>query len=110
MTTRGKLDILLVEDNSDHARFVLRALQENTGVRTSRVKEGEAALDFLRRYVEERHTAPARPLVVRKEAIAAACRAGANGYVTKPLKLGEFVEKRTSLVRHWTFTSEIPAA
>jgi hypothetical protein len=32
------------------------------------------------------------------------------GYVTKPLRLGEFLEKIESLRRYWTFTSEIPAA
>ena len=146
MKPRGPVDILLVEDNPDHARFILRALTEDTGVQTFLVKDGDAALEFLRRFAEERDTVSARPLVVlldihlpringhdvlrqirldealqaipvvmlttsdRKEEIAAAYRAGANGYVTKPLKLGEFVEKLTSLVRYWTFTSEIPAA
>ena len=147
MTTRGDVDILLVEDNQDHAHFILAALKEENGVVTYWAKNGEEALELLRQRRDggERTAAP-RPLVVlldihlpkasgheilrqiradvafqvvpvvmltssdRKDEIAAAYTAGANGYVTKPLKLGDFVEKIKALKRYWTFASEIVAA
>ena len=145
MRTADDLEILLVEDNHDHAHFILMALKEDNGVLMHWAKDGEEALDLLRRRSEHSEAA-ARPLVVlldihlpkltgldvlrqircdavlhsipvvmlttsdRREEIAAAYRAGANGYVTKPMKLGEFVAKLKSLKQYWTFTSEIPAA
>jgi CheY-like chemotaxis protein len=143
MDASADVELVLVEDNHDHARFILSELREDDGAETSWAKDGEEALALLR---ERRSADPARPLVVlldihlpkvnghdvlreiradealwsipvvmlttsdRKDEIAAAYRAGANGYVTKPLKLGEFVEKLQNLKRYWTFTSEIPAA
>jgi two-component system, response regulator len=48
-TSRG-VDILLVEDNPDHAEFTLKALADGTiANRTFWVKDGEEALDFLHR-------------------------------------------------------------
>jgi two-component system response regulator len=147
MTTSDGVDVLLVEDNHDHARFILRALQEDGGMETHWATDGQAALEFLRaRYADNREAGTARPLVIlldihlpkisgldvlrqirgeeafpaipvvmlttsdQREGISAAYRAGANSYVTKPVKFGDFVQKMESLKRYWTFTSEIPAA
>jgi two-component system response regulator len=147
MSGPGKVDILLVEDNDDHGRFILTALKEDNGIETYWMKDGKEALDFLRaRHEQSLVEGTSRPLVVlldihlpkvggldvlrairrdealqmlpvvmlttsaRKEEIAAAYRAGANGYVTKPVKFGEFVDKIKSLKHYWTFTSEVPAA
>lgn len=147
MKDTGPVDILLVEDNADHATFILRALKEGDRTHTYWVKDGEEALEFLWQRNEPREAeAPARPLVVfldihlpkldghgvlrqmrredglqsipvvmlttsdRKEEIEAAYNAGANGYVTKPFKLGDFVTKLESLKQYWTSTSEVPAA
>jgi two-component system, response regulator len=44
------VDILLVEDNPDHAQFALKALAEHNAVgRTIWVKDGQEALDYLHR-------------------------------------------------------------
>ena len=147
MTTRARVDILLVEDNQDHAQFILAALREDNGVGVHWVKDGDEALDFLRARLAVSGAAEAvGPLVVlldihlpktnghqvlgamrgdealraipvvmltssdRKNEIAPAYHAGANGYVTKPLKLGDFVEKIKTIKRYWTFASEIAAA
>src|SRR6185436_21150285 len=43
-------DILLVEDNPDHAQFTLKALGDHKAVgRTFWVKDGQEALDYLHR-------------------------------------------------------------
>jgi len=50
MSQTDTLEILLVEDNPDHADFTLRILAEtNAGSHTHWVKNGEEALDFLYR-------------------------------------------------------------
>ena len=139
MTPLGSLDILLVEDNQDHADFILNTLKDKDGTRTYWVKNGEEALQFLwqrrdtralvvlldlhlpkvdghdvLRQIRREDSLRSIPVVVlttsdRQEEIDAAYRAGANGYVTKPLTLQEFVDKLHSLKQYWAFTSEIPA-
>jgi CheY-like chemotaxis protein len=144
------VDILLVEDDQDHAALILRALKEDSRVETHWAKNGEEGLHFLwerqERYARQQPSAAPRPLIVlldihlpkvnghdvlrqirredglrsipvvmlttsdRRDEIDAAYRAGANGYVTKSLMLGDFVEKLQSLKHYWTSTSEIPAA
>jgi CheY-like chemotaxis protein len=49
MRKSGGLNILLVEDNPDHAEFTLQALGGDSKNRTYWVKDGEEALDFLHR-------------------------------------------------------------
>jgi len=43
------MEILLVEDNPDHAELTRRALSKGGGNNVVWVKDGQAALDFLRR-------------------------------------------------------------
>ena len=43
------MDILLVEDNADHADLTRRALRNGGGHRVEWVKDGQEALDFLHR-------------------------------------------------------------
>jgi CheY-like chemotaxis protein len=43
------MDILLVEDNPDHAELSRRALAKGGGHNVTWVKDGQEALDFLRR-------------------------------------------------------------
>lgn len=48
MNRSDGLEILLVEDNADHAEFTLKVLAESdANSRTYWVKDGEEALDFL---------------------------------------------------------------
>ena len=56
------IDILLVEDNPDHAQFTLKVLSTDKGVgRTFWVKDGQQALDYIFRqgdYAEREHFRP----------------------------------------------------
>ncbi len=49
MSAAGPMDILLVEDNPDHAELTRRALNKDGGHNVTWVKDGQEALDFLRR-------------------------------------------------------------
>lgn len=44
------------------------------------------------------------------EEVKASYRAGANSFVTKPVKYGQFTERIKSLKHYWTLTSRLPAA
>lgn len=146
-TSRG-VDILLVEDNPDHAEFTLKALADgNAQNRTYWVKDGEEALDFLhRRRGWADATASPRPGLIlldinlpkldghevlrrlksdetfreipvimlttssKPDEVTASYRAGANSFVTKPVKFSQFVDHIRSLKQYWTLTSQLPAA
>ena len=47
MSPAGQLDILLVEDNPDHAELTRRALSKDGGHNVTWVKDGQEALDYL---------------------------------------------------------------
>ena len=135
----GRVDILLVEDNADHADFALRALKQDTGVRTHWVKDGEEALDFLQRSaprpdlilldihlpklnghgvlkrVKSDDAFRSIPVVMlttsdHPDEMDAAYDAGANSFVTKSLQSGGFVAQVKTLTDYWTRTCELPAA
>jgi CheY-like chemotaxis protein len=147
MDGTGDVHILLVEDNADHAHLTLRALKDSNAVRTSWVKDGQEALDFLHHQPEsiETESAPRPGLILldinlpkvnghevlrhvkhdealrsipvvmlttsdQEHEVAAAYRAGANSYVTKPVKAGLFMEQVKALKHYWTRTNELPAA
>ena len=46
-TPRSPFDVLLVEDNPDHAELVMRNFQDRSGTRVRHISDGEAALDYL---------------------------------------------------------------
>ncbi len=46
-TPSPPFDVLLVEDNPDHAELVLRNFQDRPGARVRHIADGEAALDYL---------------------------------------------------------------
>lgn len=147
MDGSGRADILLVEDDHDHAHFTLKALEGDRAVRTYWVKDGQEALDFLhrRRQWADRATAPRPALILldihlpkvdghevlrhvkgddvfrsipvvmlttseHEEEMVAAYRAGANSYVTKPAKFGQFTDQVKTLKQYWILTSQLPAA
>ena len=137
------IDILLVEDNPDHAQFTLKVLSTDKGVgRTFWVKDGQQALDYLHRQKQwaDPATSPRPGLILldihlpkvdghgvlkaikTNEAlrsipvvmlttsadngeVVATYRAGANSYVTKPIKFGLYREQMTVLRDYWTLTS-----
>jgi two-component system response regulator len=40
----------------------------------------------------------------------ASYRAGANGFVTKPVKFSEFVERIKTVKLYWILTNQVPGA
>jgi CheY-like chemotaxis protein len=145
-TDDGGVDILLVEDNPDHAMFALKALTSgDTPHRTHWVKDGEEALDFLHRrrqwadpstaprpglilldinlpkvdgpafarYVKTHEDFRSIPIVMlttsaRNDDVAASYDAGANSFVTKPLRFGDLMERIKTLQDYWTATNVLP--
>ena len=139
-------DILLVEDNPDHAQFTLKALADHKAVgRTFWVKDGQEALDYLHRRNQWADAARSpRPGLIlldinlpklsghevlrdikssvalrsipvvmlttsdRPEEVVATYRAGANSYVKKPVKFGQYIEHIKLLKDYWTLTSLLP--
>jgi hypothetical protein len=60
MEHRRPIDILLVEDNADHAALTMRALRDGNMLNEIFwVKDGQEAVDFLDR--AGRYAAPAQP-------------------------------------------------
>ncbi len=139
------LEILLVEDNPDHAELSLHALSMAVKNRVRVVEDGEEALEYLMhrgRYTdEEAYPTPGLILLdlrlpkldgievlrqIRSEPslcsipicmlttsadkadIASCYAAGANSYVTKPVKYQEFVDKVKELGRFWFSTNILP--
>lgn len=140
------MNILLVEDNPDHAELTLRALENgNLLNRVFWVKDGEEALDFLyrrRRYAEPAEaprpglvlldiklpkvdghevlrqiksdgTLRAIPVVMlttsdRDEEVAQSYRAGANSFITKPVRFADFVERVRAVKLYWVLTNRLP--
>ncbi len=140
------VNILLVEDNEDHAELTLKALENGNLVnRIFWVKDGEEALDFLShrgrfadgtaaprpglilldinlpkvdghevlRRIKGDESLRAIPVVMlttsdRDDEVAASYRAGANSFVTKPVKVAEFVERIKALKLYWVLTNRLP--
>ena len=137
------VNILLVEDNPDHAELTLRALEGSAPVsKIYWVKDGEEALEFvsqgrdadgaraprpglilldiklpklsglevLRRIkADERlKTIPVVMLTTsdRDVEVMECYRAGANSFVTKPVKFAEFVRKIESVKLYWTMIND----
>jgi CheY-like chemotaxis protein len=146
MDRNRQMNILLVEDNPDHAELTLRALENgNLLNHVAWVKDGEEALDFLyrrRRYadpassprpglilldmklpkldghevlrrIKADETLRSIPVVMlttsdRQEEIDESYRAGANSFVTKPVRFSEFVERVRTVQLYWVLTSRLP--
>ena len=144
----GKIDVLLVEDNPDHAELTLKALRDgNVLNEIAWVKDGEEALDFL--YHRGRYAdaikAPRPGLILldlrlpkvdghevlrqikgdedlrsipvvmltpseREDEICQSYRAGANSFVSKPVRFADFVERVRSLKLYWVLTNILPGS
>jgi CheY-like chemotaxis protein len=141
-------NILLVEDNPDHAELTVRALRDGNMLNeVFWVKDGEEALDFLhRRGRYENGAGVPRPGLVlldiklpkvdghevlrqiksdqalrhipvvmlttseREDEVAEAYRAGANSFVSKPVRFADFVQKVKSVQLYWVLTNLLPEA
>jgi len=141
-----EVNILLVEDNPDHAELTLKALKDgNLLNEICWVKDGEEALDFLYRrgrYADPT-TAPRPELILldirlpkvdghevlrqikadealraipvvmlttseREDEIGQSYQAGANSFVSKPVRFADFVEKVRSVKLYWVLTNLLP--
>ena len=148
MAQPGDVNILLIENNRDHAEFTLKALTDaNASNRTYWVRDGEDALDFLhhRRRWADPASAPRPSLIVldinvpkidghailkhvkeseslrdipvvmlttssKPAEVTASYRAGADGFITKPIDFREFISRINSLQTSWASTSGRPSA
>ena len=148
MDRNQEMNILLVEDNPDHAELTMRALESgNLPNQVAWVKDGEEAVDFLFR--RGRYADPAAsprpglilldmklpkldghevlrrikadeslrsiPVVMlttsgRQDEIAESYRAGANSFVTKPVRFSDFVERVRTVKLYWVLTNRLPEA
>ena len=148
MDRNQEMNILLVEDNPDHAELTMRALESgNLLNQVAWVKDGEEAVDFLFR--RGRYADPAAsprpglilldmklpkldghevlrrikadeslrsiPVVMlttsdRQDEIAESYRAGANSFVTKPVRFSDFVERVRTVKLYWVLTNRLPEA
>ncbi len=146
MVSHHGVNILLVEDNADHAELTLKALESGNVVnRIFWVKDGEEALDFLshrgrftdatlaprpglvlldinlpkvdghevlRRIKSDERLRPIPVIMLttsdRDDEVAASYGAGANSFVTKPVKFTEFVERIKALKLYWVLTNRLP--
>jgi CheY-like chemotaxis protein len=141
-----EVNILLVEDNPDHAELTLKALKDGNLLNAiAWVKDGEEALDFLYhrgRYADPT-TAPRPELILldiqlpkvdghevlrrikadealraipvvmlttseREDEIGQSYKAGANSFVSKPVRFADFVEKVKSVKLYWVLTNLLP--
>jgi len=139
----GSLEVLLVEDNPDHAELTKRSLEtQDDPNRIHWVKDGQEALDFL--FQNGGHTKAPRPDLIlldiklpkitgievlekikkdhnlkvipvvmlttsdRDEEAMGCYRAGANSFIIKPIKFGEFSEKIKSMKVYWFKTNKGP--
>ncbi len=140
------VNILLVEDDPDHAELSLRALKDGNPLNEIFwVKDGEEALDFL--YRRGRHADAVRaprpglvlldihlpkvdghevlrriktdeglrsiPVVMlttseREDEIWRSYRAGANSFVSKPVRFADFVDRVKNVKRYWVLTNLLP--
>lgn len=144
----GELDVLLVEDNADHAELTLKALKDgNLLNEVVWVKDGEEALDFLyhRGRYADATKAPRPGLILldlklpkvdghevlrqikgdehlrsipvvmlttseREDEISQSYKAGANSFVSKPVRFADFMERVRSLKLYWVLTNILPGS
>jgi CheY-like chemotaxis protein len=146
MEGRRATDILLVEDNPDHAALTMRALRDGNMLNEIFwVKDGQAAVDFLDgrgqwangarpprpglilldirlpkldghevlRHIKSDPALRAIPVIMlttseRDDEITACYEAGANSYVSKPVKFSDFVQTIRSLKLYWVMVNHLP--
>jgi two-component system response regulator len=143
---RREVNVLLVEDNPDHAELSMKALKDgNLLNKIFWVKDGAEALDFVYhrgRYAEA--SASPRPELIlldirlpkvdghevlrtiksdaalksipvvmmttseREDEIRQSYQAGANSFVSKPIRFADFVERVKTVKLYWVLTNLLP--
>ncbi len=143
---RKEVNVLLVEDNPDHAELSMKALKDgNLLNQIYWVKDGEEALDFV--YRRGLYAEPAKsprpelilldirlpkvdghevlrqiktdeslrsiPVVMmttseREDEIRQSYQAGANSFVSKPIRFADFVERVKTVKLYWVLTNLLP--
>lgn len=140
------VNVLLVEDNPDHAELTLKALKDGNMLNEIFwVKDGEEALSFLchRGPYADASKAPRPELILldirlpkvdghevlrriktdeglrsipvvmmttseREDEICQSYKAGANSFVSKPVRFADFVEKVRNVKLYWVLTNLLP--
>jgi len=143
---KSGVDVLLVEDDPDHAELTLRALKDgNLLNEIFWVKDGEEALDFLYhrgryadatkaprpglilldlrlpkvdghevlRQIKGDEDLRAIPVIMlttseRQDEICQSYQAGANSFVSKPVRFADFVERVKNVKLYWVLTNLLP--
>jgi len=139
------VEILLVEDNPDHAELTRWALENgNVANQVHWVKDGQEAVDYLLKKgsyanvrrpglilldiklpklsglevlkkIKEDEELRVIPVIMlttsdRDEEALKCYNAGANSFITKPVKFSEFSEKIKALKFYWLLTNRGPKA
>lgn len=143
---RREVNVLLVEDDPDHAELTLKALKDGSLLNEIFwVKDGEEALNFLyhRGSYVDATKAPRPELILldirlpkvdghevlrriktdealrsipvvmmttseREDEISRSYNAGANSFVSKPVRFADFVEKVRNVKLYWVLTNLLP--
>jgi CheY-like chemotaxis protein len=136
MAAASDATVLLVEDNPDHAEFTLKALRgTGDGPTVIWAKDGQEAVDLLAenhpqlvlldihlpklsghevlRRVKTDDKLRTIPIVMmstsdRAADVADSYRAGANGYVSKPVSFKELRERVTTVKDYWLTINRVP--
>lgn len=136
-------DILLVEDNPDHAELTRLALDDGRMANRVRwIKDGAQALDYVFKKgeyarvhlpglilldiklpkvggvevlqkIKQDENLRLIPVIMlttsdRDDEVYKCYKAGANGFITKPVKFAEFSEKVKTLKTYWVLTNRGP--
>ncbi len=137
MTSSTKKKVLLVEDSSDHAFLIKRAINsEYQDIEIDWAKDGEEAVELIMedninpdliildikmprmngfdvlKILKTNQRTKHIPIVILstsadKTDITLAYSLYANSYVTKPIEITEFRSKLKSIPKYWLFTNRI---
>ena len=137
MTSSTKKKVLLVEDSSDHAFLIKRAINsEYQDIEIEWAKDGEEAVELIMednikpdliildikmprmngfdvlKILKTNQRTKHIPIVILstsadKTDITLAYSLYANSYVTKPIEITEFRSKLKSIPKYWLFTNRI---
>ena len=138
MSPAATLDILLVEDNPDHAELTRRALHKEGGHTITWVKDGQEALDFLEtgatpgmivldiglpkvgghdvlKAIKRDDRVRYIPVIMLTTSgdpddVARCYELGANSYVVKALDFADFSGHVKAIKEYWLTTNVFPEA
>jgi len=113
MTRSRGVDVLLVEDNPDHAEFTLKVHAPRPGLILLDMNIPKIAGPQVLQHVKSDETLRSIPIVMLTTSdhsgeVAASYRAGANGFVRKPVTFKLFADRIKTVNLYWTLTNHPP--